>query len=59
MSNDEAKLILDDEDFPELRNEVRKLCEKYPAEYWLALEDEPPGLATQPNLSKSLPTRAI
>ena len=42
MSNDEAKLILDDEDFPELRNEVRKLCEKYPAEYWLALEDEPP-----------------
>ena len=42
MSDAEAKLILDDEDYPELRTEVRKLCEKYPTEYWLGLEDEPP-----------------
>ena len=28
------------EDFPELRESVRKLCEKYPGSYWNRLEDE-------------------
>lgn len=28
------------EDFPELRESVRKLCEKYPGSYWNQLEDE-------------------
>jgi acyl-CoA dehydrogenase len=28
------------EDYPELRQSVRKLCEKYPGSYWSALEDE-------------------
>ena len=42
MDEQEIKLVLDDEDFPELRSEVRKLCEKYPSKYWLDLEDQPP-----------------
>jgi acyl-CoA dehydrogenase len=28
------------EDYPELRQSVRKICEKYPCEYWRKLEDE-------------------
>ncbi len=28
------------EDYPELRQSVRKLCEKYPGSYWSQLEDE-------------------
>ena len=28
------------EDFPELRESVRKLCEKYPGSYWNRLEDQ-------------------
>jgi len=28
------------EDYPELRESVRKLCEKYPGSYWSQLEDE-------------------
>jgi acyl-CoA dehydrogenase len=28
------------EDFPELRESVRKICEKYPGAYWRKLEDE-------------------
>jgi len=28
------------EDYPELRESVRKLCEKYPGSYWSGLEDE-------------------
>src|SRR5690242_18163853 len=28
------------EDYPELRQSVRKICEKYPGEYWRKLEDE-------------------
>ena len=28
------------EDYPELRQSVRKICEKYPGAYWRQLEDE-------------------
>src|SRR5438105_15216414 len=28
------------EDYPELRQSVRKICEKYPGTYWRKLEDE-------------------
>src|SRR5437879_13782004 len=28
------------EDYPELRQSVRKICEKYPGAYWRKLEDE-------------------
>ena len=28
------------EDYPELRESVRKICEKYPGAYWRGLEDE-------------------
>src|ERR1700681_266860 len=28
------------EDYPELRESVRKICEKYPGPYWRKLEDE-------------------
>jgi acyl-CoA dehydrogenase len=28
------------EDYPELRESVRKICEKYPGEYWRKLEEE-------------------
>ena len=28
------------EDYPELRESVRKICEKYPGAYWRKLEDE-------------------
>ena len=28
------------EDYPELRQSVRKICEKYPGAYWRRLEDE-------------------
>ena len=27
------------EDYPELRDAVRRICQKYPGEYWRALED--------------------
>jgi acyl-CoA dehydrogenase len=38
MSDDVTMAI--GEDFPELRESVRKLCEKYPGSYWNQLEDE-------------------
>ncbi|MCB1548111.1 MAG: acyl-CoA/acyl-ACP dehydrogenase, partial [Hyphomicrobiaceae bacterium] len=30
-------------DYPELRQEVSKLCERFPGEYWRNLEDQPPS----------------
>ncbi len=32
-----------EEDYPEIREEVRKLCERFPGEYWRRLEKEPPA----------------
>ena len=32
-----------DNDYPEIRAEVRKLCEQFPGEYWRKLEDQPPS----------------
>src|SRR5207237_4101979 len=46
-SGDAVMLALG-EDFPELRESVRKICEKYPGAYWRKLEDE-----------KAYPTRFI
>ncbi len=31
------------DDYPEFRRDVWKLCEGFPAEYWLHLEDQPPS----------------
>ena len=39
MSNEPVMLALG-EDYPELRESVRKICEKYPGAYWRKLEDE-------------------
>src|SRR5438067_13297479 len=38
-SGDAVMLALG-EDYPELRESVRKICDKYPGEYWRKLEDE-------------------
>ena len=38
-SGDAVMLALG-EDYPELRESVRKICEKYPGEYWRKLEEE-------------------
>ena len=38
-SGDAVMLALG-EDYPELRQSVRKICEKYPGEYWRKLEEE-------------------
>lgn len=38
MSHDDVTLQLG-EDFPELRESIRKICEKYPLEYWARLEE--------------------
>ncbi|MFT6582656.1 MAG: acyl-CoA dehydrogenase [Alphaproteobacteria bacterium] len=34
-------MSLDDEDYPEIRDAVRKICEGFPGEYWRNLEDQP------------------
>lgn len=39
MSQDQVNLELG-EDYPELRESIRRICEKYPLEYWLKLEEE-------------------
>ncbi len=31
------------EDYPEIREEVRKVCADFPGEYWRKLEDQPPS----------------
>ena len=59
MGEQDNKLSLEDEDFPELRTEVRKLCEKYPSKYWLDLENQPQTPATQLSSFKSLLTQVI
>ena len=37
-----VQMALDD-DYPEIREEVRKLCEQFPGVYWRELEDQPPS----------------
>src|SRR5437667_12810485 len=37
---DDAVTVALGEDYPELRQSVRKICEKYPGAYWRKLEDE-------------------
>src|SRR3982074_2509708 len=36
----EAVMLALGEDYPELRESVRKICDKYPGAYWRKLEDE-------------------
>src|SRR5438094_3248117 len=36
----DAVMLAIAEDYPELRESVRKICEKYPGAYWRKLEDE-------------------
>ncbi len=38
--SDDAVMLALGEDYPELRESVRKICEKYPGSYWRGLEDE-------------------
>ena len=42
MSETDITLALG-EDYPEIREQVRKLCEAFPGEYWRKLETEPPS----------------
>ncbi|MDE0812540.1 MAG: acyl-CoA/acyl-ACP dehydrogenase [Alphaproteobacteria bacterium] len=41
MIDAQAVMSLEDEDFPEIRDAVRKICEGFPGEYWRNLEDQP------------------
>src|SRR5579871_1002854 len=38
--SDEPVMVALGEDYPELRQSIRKICEKYPGEYWRKLEAE-------------------
>jgi len=38
--SDEAAMLALGEDYPELRQSIRKICERYPGEYWRKLEAE-------------------
>ncbi len=42
MSEQSVEFALGD-DYPELRREVAKICEKYPSVYWEHLENQPPS----------------
>lgn len=39
MSQDKVTIELG-QDYPELREAIRRICEKYPSEYWAKLDDE-------------------
>jgi acyl-CoA dehydrogenase len=39
-NDDEPVMLALGEDYPELRQSVRRICEKYPGAYWRKLEDE-------------------
>jgi acyl-CoA dehydrogenase len=41
MTDAQAMMSLEDEDYPEIRDAVRKICEGFPSEYWRNLEDQP------------------
>jgi acyl-CoA dehydrogenase len=41
MTDAQATMSLDDEDYLEIRDAVRKICEGFPGEYWRNLEDQP------------------
>ena len=38
--SDEPVMLALGEDYPELRQSIRKICEGYPGGYWRKLEDE-------------------
>jgi len=42
------------EDYPELRDAVRKLCADFPPEYWRKLENEPPSSSYPTEMVKAL-----
>ena len=42
MADSELTMSLG-EDYPEIREQVRKLCEEFPGEYWRNLEKQPPS----------------
>lgn len=43
MTDNYPALILDDDDYSDLRDTVRKICEGFPGAYWRDLEDRPVG----------------
>ena len=42
MQNNSTVHITLGEDFPEIRTEVKKLCDAFPGKYWRELENQPP-----------------
>ena len=42
MSASELTMTLE-EDYPEIREQVAKLCAEFPGEYWRDLEKQPPA----------------
>ena len=41
MTDAQPTMSLEEEDYPEIRDAVRKICEGFPGEYWRNLEDQP------------------
>ena len=40
MTDKTAKMDLDENDYPEIRDAVTKICEGFPGQYWRDLEDQ-------------------
>ncbi|HYX93233.1 MAG TPA: hypothetical protein VE782_16825, partial [Myxococcaceae bacterium] len=40
VSTDRPVVVALGEDYPELRESVRRVCSRFPGEYWRALEDK-------------------
>ena len=40
---EEALSMSLEEDYPEIREQVKKLCEEFPGDYWRNLEKQPPS----------------
>ncbi|MBT5109140.1 MAG: acyl-CoA/acyl-ACP dehydrogenase [Rhodospirillaceae bacterium] len=41
MTDAQPTMSLEEDDYPEIRDAVRKICEGFPGEYWRNLEDQP------------------
>ena len=41
MTDAQPTMTLEEDDYPEIRDAVRKICEGFPGEYWRNLEDQP------------------
>jgi len=41
MTEADFKVAMDADDYPDIRDTVRRICEEFPASYWRDLEDQP------------------